>query len=78
MYASARLIKSIYGADSLARLDEDEEDDEEKEEEEEEGCLVQIKPVELIELDELIVGALDSASFEFAQQGKGTIIIIGG
>ncbi|KAI9491640.1 hypothetical protein BDB00DRAFT_483073 [Zychaea mexicana] len=71
--ASASLIKSIYGPDSLARLDEDEEEEDNEEEEQEnheEGCSVQIKPVELVELDELIVGALEASSFEFAQQGK--------
>lgn len=54
---------------ALARLDEDEGDD--NEEEEGEGhCIVEVKPVELIELDELIIGALNEKSYDFAQKGK--------
>lgn len=52
----------MYGKDALARLDE--------EDEEEDRCSVQVKPVELIELDELIIGARTPASYEFAQKGK--------
>ena len=69
------MIKSIYGPDSLTRLDEEEERDSEEEGEQEEneqvgeGCLVQIKPAQLVELDELIIGALEPSSYEFAQQG---------
>ncbi|KAI9269003.1 P-loop containing nucleoside triphosphate hydrolase protein [Phascolomyces articulosus] len=75
VYASANLIKSIYGEDSLSRLDEEdeeagEEENEDEEEQVEEGCLVQIKPAQLVELDELIIGALEPASFEFAQRAE--------
>lgn len=68
LYASSQLIKSVYGQDALARLDEDEEEDDE----EEEGgrCVVEVKPIELIELDELIIGALNEKSYSFAQQGN--------
>jgi peroxin-6 len=34
------------------------------------GCLVEIKAVELIELDEMILGALNKESYTFAQKGK--------
>lgn len=61
------MIKSVYGQDALARLDEDEG---EEDEEDEGRCIVEVKPVELIELDELIIGALNEKSFNFAQQGK--------
>lgn len=47
----------------MARLDEDDEEDTYT-------CTVQVKPVELIELDELIIGATNTASYEFAQKGK--------
>lgn len=68
LYASSQLIKSVYGQDALARLDEDEEEDDE----EEEGgrCVVEVKPIELIELDELIIGALNEKSYSFAQQDQ--------
>jgi peroxin-6 len=56
------LIKAVYGQDALARLDEEEE-------ESDQSCLVQVQPVELIELDELIIGALNKASYDFAQEG---------
>lgn len=58
------MIQSVYGKDALARLDEDEEDEDTS------SCIVHVKPVELIELDELIIGALNEKSFDFAQQGK--------
>lgn len=47
----------------MARLDEDDEEDTCT-------CTVHVKPVELIELDELIIGATNTASYEFAQKGK--------
>jgi peroxin-6 len=62
-------VQTVYGKDALARLDEDEEGDEE--EENNNTCLVEVKPVELIELNELIIGALNEKSFDFAQKGKG-------
>lgn len=67
------MIKTIYGQDALSRLDEDDEDedeDEETEREESSAYVVEIKSVELIELDELIIGALNQHSYEFAQKGK--------
>ena len=77
MYASSQLIKTVYGQDALSRLDEedDEEDDENEDDSGEKDensstCLVEIKPVELIELDELIIGALNQHSYEFAQKGR--------
>ncbi|KAI9348358.1 P-loop containing nucleoside triphosphate hydrolase protein [Pilaira anomala] len=68
VYASSQLIQTVYGKDALARLDE--EDDEE----EEDRCSVQVKPVELIELDELIIGARTPASYEFAQKDQEGLI----
>ena len=70
LYASSQLIKTVYGQDALSRLDEDEDEDEETEEEESSAYVVEIKSVELIELDELIIGALNQHSYEFAQKGK--------
>lgn len=77
MYASSQLIKTVYGQDALSRLDEedDEEDDENEDGSSEKDknsstCLVEIKSVELIELDELIIGALNQHSYEFAQKGR--------
>lgn len=66
VYVSASLVKSIYGPDALVRLDEDEEmDDDDKED----SVLVYVKFVQLMELNELVIGALDQASFTFAQEG---------
>ncbi|KAG2213502.1 hypothetical protein INT47_009176 [Mucor saturninus] len=62
LYVSTKLVQSVYGQDALARLDEDEEDTS--------SCSVHIQPVELIELDELIIGALNQKTFEFAQQDQ--------
>lgn len=70
LYASAYLIKSVYGKDALTRLDEDEDDLEEEEEEGSATCIAEIKYVQLIELDELIVGALNKHSYQFAQNSK--------
>lgn len=68
VYASSRLIKSIYGQDVLSRLDEEEDEDDIWLDNT--GCLVEIKAVELIELDEVILGALNKESYTFAQKGK--------
>jgi hypothetical protein len=66
------LIKAVYGADALARLNEEEDDDDEVDWTTlETVCKVQVNCVSLIELDELIIGALDSTSFDRAQNGKG-------
>ena len=54
------MIKSVYGKEAIAQLDEDDT---------EEGGLIEIEPVHLIELDELILGALNQKSYEFAQKG---------
>lgn len=69
MYVSSHLIKTVYGQDALSRLDE-EEFEEEEDDHETSTCLVEVKPVELIELDELIIGALNEKSYEFAQKGR--------
>lgn len=61
------MIKSVYGKDALARLDEDEED---IEEEGNTTCTVEIRPVQLIELNELIIGALNEKSYRYAREGK--------
>lgn len=55
----------MYGSDALARLDEDE-----GLEEEDSGYPCFIKAVEVIELDEVILGALSPAAFEYAQESK--------
>lgn len=70
LYASSQLIKSVYGQDALARLDEDEGEDDDEEGEESGRCVVEVKPIELIELDELIIGALNEKSYSFAQEGN--------
>jgi peroxin-6 len=70
LYASSHLIKTVYGKDALARLDEEESDQEEDNDQDCKTCLVQVRPVELIELDELIIGALNEKSFDFAQKGR--------
>ncbi|CAO3597248.1 unnamed protein product [Absidia cylindrospora] len=67
VYASAHLIKAVYGADALSQLNEEEDDEELDLTTLESVCKVQVKPVSLIELDELIIGALNSDSFERAQ-----------
>ncbi|ORZ23089.1 P-loop containing nucleoside triphosphate hydrolase protein [Absidia repens] len=67
VYASTHLIKAVYGADALSRLNEEEDDEELELTTLESVCNVQVKPVSLIELDELIIGALTSDSFERAQ-----------
>ncbi|GAN09823.1 AAA-domain-containing protein [Mucor ambiguus] len=81
VYASSQLIKAVYGQDALSRLDvdDDEEDDENEDSSEEKDeysstCAVEIKPVELIELDELIIGALNQHSYEFAQKDHESLI----
>ncbi|KAI9033810.1 P-loop containing nucleoside triphosphate hydrolase protein [Phycomyces nitens] len=56
VYASTDLLKSVYGQG--CRL------------EEEDDWPATIEPVQLIELDELIVAALDSSSYTFAQQDQ--------
>ncbi|KAG1151472.1 hypothetical protein G6F37_001953 [Rhizopus arrhizus] len=66
VYASSHLIKSIYGQDVLSRLDEEEDEDDTWLDNT--GCLVEIKAVELIELDEMILGALNKKSYTFAQK----------
>lgn len=64
LYASTGLIQSMYGKDALAHLDVADE-----EEEGSSDCPILIKPVELIELDEIIIGALNKESYEYAQKG---------
>ncbi|CEJ03446.1 hypothetical protein RMCBS344292_17431 [Rhizopus microsporus] len=61
IYVSSQLIKSVYGSDALSRLDDEEE-------EEETMCRVEIRTVQLIELDEIILGALNEASYTQAQK----------
>ncbi|KAI9323498.1 P-loop containing nucleoside triphosphate hydrolase protein [Dichotomocladium elegans] len=68
VFVSAHLISSVYGPDALVRLDEEANDD--QTEDGKGSCLIEIKPVELVELDELIVGALDGPSFQFAQKDQ--------
>ncbi|KAL1926662.1 hypothetical protein VTP01DRAFT_5557 [Rhizomucor pusillus] len=73
LYASASLIRAIYGDDALTRLDEDEDDDDDidgngEEAKEHDGYQVLVKPASILELDEIIVGALNVDSFEYAQQ----------
>jgi peroxin-6 len=70
------LIKAVYGADALSRLNEEEDDDDELDAGGEKDlssldtvCSLQVKSVSLIELDELIIGALNSVTFERAQNG---------
>ncbi|KAG0164776.1 peroxisomal assembly protein [Apophysomyces sp. BC1015] len=71
VYANARLIKDIYGSDALTRLDEDDKEEYEEEEElGEENGLIYVQPVQLIELDELILGALNPASYELTQKDE--------
>ncbi|KAI8061520.1 P-loop containing nucleoside triphosphate hydrolase protein [Gilbertella persicaria] len=65
VHASSYLIQTLYGKDALNQLEE---------EEGEALCLAQIKPVELIELDELILGALNQQSYEFAQRDTAALI----
>ncbi|KAI8377091.1 P-loop containing nucleoside triphosphate hydrolase protein [Choanephora cucurbitarum] len=48
----------MYGKDALNQLDEDEEDT---------LCTVELQKIELIELDELVLGALNEKSYRFAQ-----------
>ncbi|KAG2229608.1 hypothetical protein INT48_007032 [Thamnidium elegans] len=67
LYASSQLIQTVYGKDAMARLDEDDEEDTCT-------CTVQVKPVELIELDELIIGATNKASYEFAREDQEALI----
>ncbi|KAG1090401.1 hypothetical protein G6F42_019705 [Rhizopus arrhizus] len=81
LYVSSQLIKAVYGQDALSRLDEedDEEDDQnedgrDEKDENSSTCLAEIKPVELIELDELIIGALNQHSYEFAQKDQEALI----
>ncbi|ORY89213.1 hypothetical protein BCR43DRAFT_123545 [Syncephalastrum racemosum] len=73
IYASSSLIESVYGPDALARLDEDE-----GLEEEDSGYPCFVKAVELIELDEVIIGALSSAAFEYAQENEASLVDIFG
>lgn len=58
----------------MTRLDEDEDDDDDidgngEEAKEHDGYQVLVKPASILELDEIIVGALNVDSFEYAQQG---------
>lgn len=62
VYVSSQLIKSVYGSDALSRLDD--------EEEEETTYKVEIGTVQLIELDEIILGALNETSYTQAQKGN--------
>ncbi|KAI9483939.1 MAG: P-loop containing nucleoside triphosphate hydrolase protein [Benjaminiella poitrasii] len=66
LYVSCHLIKSIYGQKVLSYFDV--EEIEEEEEEESSSSIVRLRPVELIKLDEIIVGALNRKSYEFAQK----------
>ncbi|KAI8085978.1 P-loop containing nucleoside triphosphate hydrolase protein [Halteromyces radiatus] len=79
VYASSHLIKAVYGPDALSKLNEEEDMDDE------EGdvmdlrnldsvCSILVEPISLIELDELIIGALDSDSFNHAQQKHESLI----
>ncbi|CAO3628854.1 unnamed protein product [Cunninghamella blakesleeana] len=72
VYASSYLIKSVYGADALSRLNEEEQEEDDDDETNESAlesiCDIVIKQISLIDLDELILGALDVKSFEFAQK----------
>lgn len=68
VYVSSQLIKSVYGSDALSRLDDDDE-------EEETTCRVEIRTVQLIELDEIILGALNETSYTQAQKGNRAGII---
>ncbi|KAI8974404.1 P-loop containing nucleoside triphosphate hydrolase protein [Pilobolus umbonatus] len=61
VHASGHLLKAVYGSDALYRLDEEEDD-------EDSSCIVELKATELIELDELILGARSSSSYAYAQK----------
>ncbi|CEP13142.1 hypothetical protein [Parasitella parasitica] len=77
LYASSQLIKTAYGQNALSRLDEEEEAEYEEgsdEKDESSACLVEVKSVELIELDEVIIGALNQESYRFAQKEQEALI----
>ncbi|KAF7722547.1 peroxisomal assembly protein [Apophysomyces ossiformis] len=79
VYANAELLKDIYGPDALTRLDEEDKEEGEQEEEEdyedlgEESRLCLVKAVQLIELDEVILGASNPASYEFTSQDESAL-----
>ncbi|KAI8384516.1 P-loop containing nucleoside triphosphate hydrolase protein [Radiomyces spectabilis] len=75
VYMNTHLIKSVYGQDALTRLVEEEDEDDEVTDEKQEDDLnemmpCEIKSVDLIQLDELIVGAMNEKSYEFAQKDE--------
>lgn len=70
VYVSIQLIKSVYGPDALLRLDDDEEVEEGMPGKDNVTCNVEIKAVQLIELDEIILGALNETSYAQAQKGN--------
>ncbi|CAO3662808.1 unnamed protein product [Rhizopus stolonifer] len=72
VYISSHTIKSVYGEDALSQLDEVEDDEETEDDSWQDNAdyTVEIKRVELIELDEVIIGALNKESFDFAQKDQ--------